>query len=139
MENEAAREPAESQVSQEQTPQTEAVLAVVSPDDCPGASFDATPWLVAIDADELANLRSLSVGESYLSDELAQDMRGADERIDAILTYCETLGLGWSCVLPMQQTEHWLTRFRPSLVHTLARPFSPSENAEEASLLERHP
>lgn len=107
-------------LSQPYTPEKqvaeEILLACIAPDDCPGVQFDASQWLRAADAREMRELQETSFGEQYLSDELAQGAREYDAQVDAVLTYCEATGLGFTCTLSIHALGQWMTLHRPDCI-----------------------
>lgn len=94
----------------------EVLLASLCPDNCPGVEFDVRHWLREADEEAIVTLREMSYGENYLSDEVAQDMRDLDENVSAVMAYCEALGCGFTCTVPIQATEIWIRHHRPHLV-----------------------
>ena len=94
----------------------EVLLAYLCPDNCPGIEFDVRPWLREADQKAIVALRETSSGESYLSDDVAQDTRDHDEDVSAVMAYCEAIGCGFTCAVPIQPTEIWLRHHRPHLI-----------------------
>lgn len=105
-----ARQPENSDLGEEH-----AVMAYLSPDDCPGIRFDARPWLRLATPQDICHFRETTSGEHYLSDDLAQGSRESIPEVEAVLAYCEVIGCGFTCTIPIPATESWILHHRPDI------------------------